>query len=48
MKVDKAINFLAAIGSILAGVGEVLKQFNCYQKSNNLPTEENRSMNSKD
>lgn len=37
MKLEKAINLLTAIGSILAGIGEMLKQFNTYQQKE-LPT----------
>lgn len=36
MKVDKAISFLAAIGSILSGIGEMLKQYNNFQGQNKI------------
>lgn len=43
MKLEKAITLLAAVGSILAGVGEMLKQFNVYQQRNRIALPEEPS-----
>lgn len=48
MKTEKVVSILMAIGTIFAGLSEVLRQFNSYQAHNVLCKDEKKENNKDD